>query len=109
VAVEPLPQERETTRSIGAILDRLNRSIGLARPDALRALSDGWVVLVGRAMAEQTELESLHDGVMTIAVTDPAVAESLRWQSADLVAAANELSGAGTVVRLAIRVRPNRS
>jgi hypothetical protein len=104
VAVEPLPSDRNTTHTLGQSLERLHRSMGLARPDTVRILQDAWPQLVGTRLAATCRLDALKGGRMTILVDDPAVAEHLRWQGADLIAAANELCGGAVVDEVVTRV-----
>jgi len=104
VGIEPLPSDRNTVHTLGESLERLHRSMGLARPDAVRILEDSWSGLVGARLASACRLDSLKGGRMTISVDDPAVAEHLRWQSADLAAAANELCGGEVVTEVVTRV-----
>ncbi len=106
VAIEPLPQDRNTLHSLSGSLERLQRTLGLARPDTVRILDDAWPRLVGARLAASCRLHSLRDGRLTVAVDDPAVAESLRWQRADLAAAANELCGCEAVEQVEIRLDP---
>jgi predicted nucleic acid-binding Zn ribbon protein len=104
MAIEPLPSERNTVHTLAGSLERLHRSMGLARPDAVRVLEGSWSRLVGTRLADVARLDSLRAGRMTIAVTDPAVAEHLRWQSSDLAAAANQLCGSDVVDEVVVRV-----
>jgi hypothetical protein len=102
---EPLPSERETTHTLQDALVRLHRTMGVARPDAVRILEGAWPSLVGRRLARSCWLESLRGGQMVVGVSDPAVAEHLRWQSRDLAAAANDLCGGTVVEEVVTRVR----
>ena len=104
MGIEPLPSERNTTHTLGASLERLHRSMGLARPDAVRILQDSWSSLVGAKLAAGCRLDSLRGGRMTISVDDPAVAEHLRWQASDLAAAATQLCGGDVVTEVVTRV-----
>ena len=88
MAIEPLPRDRDTLHPLAGSLERLQRSLGLARPDTLALLTESWPQLVGSRLAAACRLHSLRDGCLTVAVDDPAVAEHLRWQSSDLAAAA---------------------
>jgi predicted nucleic acid-binding Zn ribbon protein len=106
VAIEPLPQDRDTLHSLSSSLGRLQRSLGLARPDTLRILEDAWPQLVGTRLAAVCRVHSLRDGRLTVAVDDPAVADALRWQLVDLAAAANQLCGCDAVEKVEIRVDP---
>lgn len=104
MGIEPLPSERDTTHTLGQSLERLHRSMGLARPDAVRTLQEAWPQLVGVGLSVTCRLHSLRGGRMVISVADPAVAEHLRWQSADLAAAANQLCGGQVVTEVVTRV-----
>jgi len=106
VAIEPLPQERNTVHTLDQSLSRLQRSLGFARPDTVRILDASWVQLMGPRLADSCRLDSIRDGRLVVAVDDPAVAEHLRWQSADLMAAANDLCGCAVIDAVEIRVRP---
>lgn len=102
---EPLPRDRETTHALAESLDRLHRTLGVARPDAVRVLEASWSALVGRRLAEVCWLDSLQGGLLVVGTTDPAVAEHLRWQARDLAAAANEVCGGEVVTEVVTRVR----
>ncbi len=106
MAVEPLPQDRDTLHPLSSSLGRLQRSLGLARPDTVRILEDAWPRLVGSRLAHSCRLHSLRGTTMTVAVDDPAIAEHLRWQAADLAGAANKLCGCDAVEKVEIRVAP---
>jgi predicted nucleic acid-binding Zn ribbon protein len=95
-----------TLHTLSSSLDRLHRTMGLARPDVVRTLDDAWPQLVGARLASSCRLHSLREGRLTVAVDDPAVAEHLRWQRADLAAAANQLCGCDAVDEVEIRVDP---
>jgi predicted nucleic acid-binding Zn ribbon protein len=105
---EPLPSDRVTTHRLSESLARLQRSLGLARVDTLRTLEASWPALVGRHLAAHCRLESLREARLVVVTEDPAVAEHLRWQVRDLVDAANDLVGAGTVSEVVVRVRRPR-
>lgn len=102
--IEPLPGDRETLHSLSGSLDRLQRSIGFARPDTVRILSDAWPQLVGARLAGLCRIHSVRGPELVVEVDDPAVAEHLRWQVRDLVAAANELCGCDAVETVRIIV-----
>ena len=82
--------------------------MGLARPDAVRILQSSWPQLVGADLAATCRLDALRGGRMVISVDDPAVADHLRWQSADLAAAANQLCGGQVVTEVVCRVERTR-
>lgn len=106
MAIEPLPGDRDSTHTLSASLERLRRNLGFARPDTVRILTDGWDRLVGVRLADQCRLHSVRGTCLVVAVDDPAVGEHLRWQGADLVAAANGLCGCDALETLEIRVDP---
>ena len=106
MAIEPLPQDRNTVHSLEHSLSRLQRNLGFARPDTVRILEASWSQLVGARLASACRLDSIRDGRLVVAVDDPAVAEHLRWQSANLMAAANGLCGCDAIEAVEIRVRP---
>ena len=85
MAIEPLPRDRDTLHPLAGSLERLQRSLGLARPDTLALLTESWPQLVGSRLAAACRLHSLRDGCLTVAVDDPAVAEHLRWHGVEAV------------------------
>lgn len=102
---EPLPERRDTTRSLDVALGRLRTTMGLARPDTVRLLDANWEALLGRALASVCELSSVRGTTLVISTTDPAVAEQLRWSAPDVCGAANSIVGAGVLQDLEVRVR----
>jgi len=97
VAIEPLPGEHETMHSLSGSLERLQHSLGLARPDNVRILTGSWPQIVGARLAGLCRIQSLRGPELVVEVDDPAVAEHLRWQARDLAAAANDLCGCEAV------------
>ncbi|MBS1836128.1 MAG: DUF721 domain-containing protein [Actinobacteria bacterium] len=104
--IEPLPEDRETLQTLGRSLDHLRRTLGLARPDTVRILTDSWQHLMGADLAAVSRLHSLRGTTLVVAVEDPAVAEHLRWQRSELVGAANALCGCDAVTDVEIRIAP---
>lgn len=102
---EPLPGDRSTMVELSSALGRLHRTLGLARPDSVTALRDHWSALLGRELAPRATLESLRHDTLVIAVSDPAVAEHLRWAERDLVGAANSVCGGEVVRHVEVRIR----
>ncbi len=90
---EPLREDVDNTRELKDVLGVLHKRMGLARPDVLMTLSEHWTALLGSDLAEQCSLESVRQGTLVIGVSDPAVAEHLKWSAGDLVAAANNVCG----------------
>lgn len=61
-------------------LRRLGRQWGLAEPSALEAVVGAWGLVAGR-LATACEPRSIRDGVLVVAVADPAVSEAVRWEA----------------------------
>ena len=100
-----MPGTRETTRELGSVLGRLNKTLGLARPDTVRLLDEHWPALVGTGLASKCQVDSVRHGELVVAVQDVAVAEHLRWSGPDLIAAANSVCGAEVLTKLVVRMR----
>lgn len=98
---EPLPGDRPDPRRVGELLGRVTASMGF---DA--TVLTAWPSLVGDAVAAHTRPRKLRDGVLTVAVDDPAWATQLRFLEADLVARLEAVVGAGKVTRIEVRVVP---
>ena len=105
---EPLPGSRDTTRDLGSVLGSLHRTLGLARPDALASLQQHWTSLLGAELAERCELEALRHDALVVSVSDPAIAEHLRWSAREVVDAANAVCGGEVVRELQVRIRTRR-
>lgn len=104
MAWEPLPEDHAGPTALGASLDRLHRTMGLARPDTVRLLERHWPSLMGADLAASCRLEAVREGELVVVVTDPAIAEHLRWSSRDLVAAANAVCGGEVITGLRVKV-----
>ena len=105
---EPLPGDAHEPLDLGGALARLQRTLGLARPDAVTAIQQHWTSLLGSELAAVSRLESLHHDTLVVAVDDPAVAEHLRWSANDLLGAVNAVCGGKVATELSVRVRPRR-
>ena len=90
---------------ITSTLGIMEARLGLARADALAVLESRWNELLGDDLSSVCELLSLRDGVMSIAVDDPAVADGLRWMTGDLIAASNDICGGSFVSDVKITVK----
>ncbi len=104
VAIEPLPGERNTVHTLSGSLEHLQRTLGLARPDTVRILTEAWTQLVGSRLSGVCRVQSIRGSELVVEVDDPAVAEHLRWQARDLAAAANDLCGCDAVDEVRIVV-----
>lgn len=78
--------------------------LGLARSDTFAGIADGWRQMVGADLAALSEPQSLRNEILVVAVSDPAVADHLRWAAPDLVAAINAVSGGRVVQRIDVKI-----
>lgn len=103
---EPLPDDRRTIRPVTSSLERLRRTLGLARSDTFAQVEESWTQLVGQRLAPHAQPRSLRDGVLVVVAQDPAVAEHLRWSANDLAQAVNAVCGSDQVTSVDVRVGP---
>jgi len=103
VSWEPLPEQVDHTRPLSDVLGTLHQRMGLARPDVLRTLERHWPSLLGSQLAPHCRVESVRHEQLVVTVDDPAIAEHLRWSSADLLAAAASVCDA-TFSELVVKV-----
>ncbi len=97
---DPLPL-REALADVGA-------SLGLPDPDQLTALLDAWPDIVGPAIARHALVRSLRDGVLVVAVDEPAFATQVRYLETHVRDHATRLVGAGVVRQLKVVVQGPR-
>jgi predicted nucleic acid-binding Zn ribbon protein len=62
--------------------------------------------MVGESVAQHSRPRSLRDGVLVVAVDEPAWATQLRWLEADLLTRLREVLGPDQVARIEVRVQP---
>ena len=103
---EPLPDDRRTIRPVSTSLDRLRRTLGLARSDTFAQVEESWTQLVGPRLAPHAQPRSLRDGVLVVVAQDPAVVEHFRWSANDLAQAVNAVCGGAEVTSVEVRVGP---
>ena len=104
----PLPghgPEREP-RPIGESLERISRAMGAGRATGLASLFDRWPDIVGPSVAAHSRPLTLRDGVLTVAVDDPAWAVQLTYLEADLRREVQATLGPQTVEKVVVRIRP---
>ena len=106
---EPLPDDRRTIRPVTSSLERLRRTLGLARSDTFAQVEESWTQLVGHRLAPHAQPRSLRDGVLVVVAQDPAVAEHFRWSATDLAQAVNAVCGGDEVTSVEVRVGPLES
>lgn len=100
---DPLAGKPEPKR-VGDSLDGLARRLGAPAAASMSAVFTKWADAVGPAIAAHTRPVGLTDGVLTVAVDDPAWASQLRFLVNDLVAKVTSVAGPGVVGRIEIRV-----
>ena len=104
---EPLPKTRDADPApVGDSLDRLVRHLGGPSADVTTSLVRGWSDLVGPNVGANSRPVRLRDGVLTVAVADPAWATQLRFLEATLVERLQGQLGAAAVDSIVVRVRP---
>lgn len=103
----PEPQRGgEEPRPVGGALDRIVRRFGGASVSSLEHVFAHWDDVVGLAVAAHARPLSLRDGVLAVAVDNPAWATQLRLLGNELLARLNDAAGPGVVTSLDLRVRP---
>lgn len=100
------PRREREPQPLGTSLERLARGIGAPPPDVLASVFAGWEGLVGAQVAAHAQPRSLRDGILVIAVDQPAWATQLRLLSADILGRLTEVvGGVDTVRELRVQVR----
>lgn len=104
---QPLPEPGgPPPRPVADSLDAVARNLGGAGGPALVDLLARWPAVVGEALAAHCRPVSLRDGTLTIAADESAWGAQLGWLEADLRRRLDQAVGAGTVTRIAVRIRP---
>jgi predicted nucleic acid-binding Zn ribbon protein len=103
---KPLPGQVPEPRRVGESLDRVAGSLGVPRASTLSAVFASWAEMVGESVAQHSRPRSLRDGVLVVAVDEPAWATQLRWLEVDLLARLESAMGPGQVTRIEVRVQP---
>ena len=91
---------------MGESLDRLMRHFRAPKLATVRSVFDDWADIVGDQLASQAYPLALRDGVLTLAVHDPAWATQLRFLEAELLATIAARFGPDEVTAIVVRVRP---
>ncbi len=103
---KPLPGSAdEEPRKVGTPLDQVMKRLGAASAGTEQSVFDAWPELVGANVARAATPSSLRDGVLVVAVTDPAWATQLRFLEAELLAKIAERFGPAEVTKVDVRVR----
>jgi predicted nucleic acid-binding Zn ribbon protein len=91
-------------RPVADSLDRVTRALGAPRAQLLATVFSEWERLVGPDIAAHAQPRSLRDGVLVIAVEQPAWATQLRFMSAALLARVQAETDREGVSEIQIRV-----
>lgn len=89
---------------MSACLAELAASLGAPQPAVAAAVFSRWTSLVGREVAAHTTPLSLRDGVLVVAVDQPAWAVQLRFLANELVGRLREATGSDEVRELRFSV-----
>jgi predicted nucleic acid-binding Zn ribbon protein len=110
MAIEPLPttdgRPDPDPGSVGAPLDRVLRRLGAPTSRTVASVHERWPEVAGESLAAHTTLLRVRDGVIVVAVDDPAWASELRWMGDTLAARAREVLGDASITGIEVRVRP---
>jgi predicted nucleic acid-binding Zn ribbon protein len=101
-----LPGDVPEPRQVGASLDRVAHALGVPRASTLSGVFASWPDMVGESVAQHTRPASLRDGVLVVAVDEPAWATQLRWLEADLLTRLDDVLGPDQVRAIEVRVSP---
>jgi predicted nucleic acid-binding Zn ribbon protein len=101
----PAPDGDKPPKPIAELLAKFTRRVGMPEPSALGVIFAKWSDLVGSALGDNVKPVSLHHGILTVTVADPAWATQMRFLSANLISTINDGVGAGTVTEIAVQVR----
>jgi predicted nucleic acid-binding Zn ribbon protein len=85
-------------------LDRVTRRLGVPGWSVLTAIFSRWEDLVGADIAAHAQPRSLRDGVLLIAVDQPAWAGQLKFMTADLIRRIHESVAGSGVTEIRIKV-----
>ena len=104
---QPLPSQGEPDpEPVRDSVDRLLRSWGSASVAATGSVFADWDDIVGAQLAGHARPRSLRDGVLVVAVSDPAWATQLRFLEGELVARIGQSTGSDEVRAIQVRVQP---
>ena len=95
-------------RRVGEGLDVVARRLGAPGAASMGAVFTRWEEAVGPLIAAHARPVSLTDGVLVVAVDDPAWATQLSFMTNDLMAKVAAVAGDDVVGRVEVRVRGAR-
>jgi predicted nucleic acid-binding Zn ribbon protein len=99
-----VPRSEIGPRPLSESLDRVTRRIGAPRATVLAEVFNRWEQVVGPEVAAHAEPASLRNGVLVIAVDQPAWATQLRFLGADLLARVRDATGCSDVAEIQVKV-----
>jgi predicted nucleic acid-binding Zn ribbon protein len=99
----PAPGARDP-RKLSEILDRVTRRLGGPSSGTTSTVFTGWEALVGPDIAGHARPLSLHDGVLVLAVDQPAWATQLRYMTAELLTRIADATAGAEVTEIQLRV-----
>ena len=99
----PSPGERDP-RSLSELLDRTTRRLGGPSASAASAVFARWEEMVGPDIAGHARPRSLHDGVLVLAVDQPAWATQLSYMTGELLERIAGVTGPGEVRDIQLKV-----
>jgi predicted nucleic acid-binding Zn ribbon protein len=104
---QPLPgdDDRDPER-VASALDRVVRHLGAPSAGALDELFRRWPEAAGPELAAHTRPLGVRDGVVVVAVDDPAWSTAVRFAEAGLLSRLATVLGGQAVTRVEVRVRP---
>ena len=91
--------------SLSESLASVGRDLGLPDPNELTAVLDAWPELVGIDVARHAHVRSLRDGVLLVAVDEPAFATQLRYLETAVRDGAARVAGRPVVRSLRVVVK----
>ncbi len=95
--------EREATPLASSLAGEVRR-LGGPDPALTTAVFAHWEQLVGPALADHARPVSLRDGVLVVAVDQPAWATQVRFLATQVLGRIAESTGRGEVTELRVRV-----
>lgn len=110
MAWRPLPNHQGSDpRPLGDSLDRVAASLGVPKASTMTHVFTAWPSIVGESLALHTTPTTLSNGVLVVAVEEPAWATQIRWLEADLLARLTQIVGENAVTRIDVVVRTGSS
>jgi predicted nucleic acid-binding Zn ribbon protein len=104
---QPLPGDDDhEPQRVASALDRVVRHLGAPSAGALDDLYRRWPEVAGPELAPHTRPLGVRDGVVVVAVDDPAWSTAVRFAEAALVARLAAVLQSDAVSGVEVRVRP---